>query len=73
MTTPNRLEENWDKIRPLILQEWDRLNDADLDWTEKQFDRLVEVIRDRYGGRVEIIQEASIRNRLNQLFRQVEA
>ena len=73
MATLNRLEENWDKISPLLLKEWDRLNDADLLWTEKKFDRLVEVIHDRYGGRTEIIQEAAIRNRVNQLLRQVEA
>ncbi len=72
MTTPNRLEQHWDKIKPLILQEWDLLIDADLERTEKKFDKLVEVIRQRYGGRVEIIQEASIRETLNQLLSKVE-
>jgi len=73
MPTPNRLEDHWDEIRPLLLKEWVRLSEADLDWTQKQFDRLVEVIRQRYGGRVEIIQEAGIRNTVLNLLAKIEA
>lgn len=71
--TPNRLDDNWDRIKPLILKEWDRLSGADLEYIDTEFDRLVEVIRERYGGRVEIIQEAAIRDRLNELLAQVES
>jgi len=73
MSTPNRLEDNWEKICPLILQQWPKLSDSDLQWTGKQFDKLVVVIRQRYGGRVEIIQEAGIRNTLQKILAQLES
>lgn len=65
--TPNRLESQWERLGPLILQEWNLLTPADLDFIEGRFDRLVEVIRQRYGGRIEIIQEAALRDTLNQI------
>jgi hypothetical protein len=71
--TPNRLEDNWEKIKPLLQQEWNQLSEADLDFIGDRFDRLVEVIRQRYGGRTEIIQEAAIRDRVNELLARVEA
>lgn len=71
--TPNRLEDHWREIKPLLKQEWPKLNDADLEYIDKEFDRLVEVIRQCYGGRVEIVQEAAIRDRLNQLLQSLES
>jgi hypothetical protein len=71
--TPNRLEENWSRIQPLILKEWSLLTESDLEIVDGRFDRLVEIVRQRYGGRVEIIQEAAIRNTLNCLLQQIEA
>ena len=71
--TPNRLEDNWEKIKPLILKEWDLLNEADLEYIDREFNRLVQVIRQRYGGRVEIVQEAAIRDALNALLAKVES
>jgi hypothetical protein len=70
--TPNRLEANWERIKPLILQEWPRLTEAELQQTEKQFDHLVHLIRETYGGRVDIVQEADIRTTLNNLLARVE-
>ena len=70
--TPNRMEDNWAALKPLLKKEWDQLSDADLQYIDKEFDRLVEVIRQRYGGRAEIIQEASIRDRLNKIFKKLE-
>ena len=67
MSVTNRLEDHWDKIKPLLKQEWPRLNDADLDAIDRHYDLLVQVIRERHGGRANIIQEAGIRDRLNQL------
>ncbi len=69
--TPNRLEDNWTKLKPLLLQEWDQLSEADLMATDCRFDKLVEVIRQRYGGRLEIIQEAKIRDILNEMLHRV--
>lgn len=71
--TPNRMEVHWKALKPLIRQEWDRLTDADLDYVDCRFDRLVEMIRQHYGGRAEIVQEAAIRDKLNEFFARLES
>ncbi len=71
--TPNRLEIHWEGIKPLILREWPKLTDSDLDRTGKRFDKLVHLIRETYGGRVDIIQEASIRTKLNEFLAALES
>ncbi|MCP5468148.1 MAG: hypothetical protein H7A32_02635 [Deltaproteobacteria bacterium] len=70
--TLNRMEENWLQLAPLIQKEWNRLSQADLDYIDTEYDRLVEIVRQRYGGRKEIIQEAAIRTRLNSLLASIE-
>ena len=70
--TPNRLEDHWTGIRPLLLKEWDLLTEEDLDRHGMRFDQLVSLIRRRYGGRVEIIQEAAIRDTLNRILSSLE-
>ena len=70
--TPNRLEDHWSDIRPILLKEWDLLTEEDLDRNGMRFDHLVSLIRRRYGGRVEIIQEAAIRDALNRILRSFE-
>ncbi len=70
--TPNRLEDHWLKIKPLIQKEWSLLADSDLDAIDGHFDVLITLIRQRYGGRVEIVQEAAIRDTLNRLLAKVE-
>lgn len=69
--TPNRLETYWNAISPLMLEKWKLLNQADLDLIDAHFDRLVEILRQRYGGRAEIIQEAAIRDDLNQILQRL--
>lgn len=71
--TPNRMEDCWEGLKPLLQKEWDQLNEGDLQFIDMRFDRLVEVIRQRYGGRAEIVQEASIRDRLNELLTLAES
>jgi len=71
-TTPNRLEDHWDLLQERILDEWDLLTESDLRRCDKQYDQIVQLIRRRYGGRVEIIQEAAIRDALNRILSQVE-
>jgi hypothetical protein len=71
-STANRLEDHWPQARERILKEWDLLTESDLERTDRQFDKLVSLIRRRYGGRVEIIQEASIRDALNRLLHSLE-
>lgn len=65
--TPNRLETHWTEIKPLVLKEWPALTEADLENTGKQFDKLVDVIRENCGGRAGIIQEAAIRTHLTKI------
>lgn len=72
MSTPNRLEENWHKIKPLLLEEWKQLSEYDLDASACEFDKIVTLIRHSYGGRVEIIQEASIRDRIGEILASIE-
>ncbi len=67
MSQPNRLQENWQKMKPLLQEKWDRLSDTDLDYIAGQFDILVETLRQLYGGRIEIIQEAAIRDSVNDI------
>lgn len=71
--TPNRLEDHWPKLKDLIIQEWSELSQADLEEARFQFDKLVEIIRFRYGGRAEIIQEARIRDRLNKMLAELDS
>lgn len=70
--TPNRLEDHWKEIRPLLQEEWSELSEADFEYIDTRFDVLVEVIRQRYGGRAEIIQEAAIRDRINEILSGLE-
>jgi len=71
--TPNRLDEHWAEVKLRILQEWNLLSEEDLEETGRQFDHIVQLVRRRYGGRVEIIQEAAIRDALNRILQQLES
>lgn len=70
--TPNRLEDHWAQIRPQILQAWDLLTEEDLERSGPRVDQIVALIRRRYGGRTEIIQEAAIRDALNRILASLE-
>ena len=71
-STANRLEDHWPQAKERILKEWDLLTESDLDRSSRQYDKIVSLIRRRYGGRVEIIQEAAIRDALNRLLASLE-
>ena len=71
--TPNRLEAVWPRLKPLLQQTWPELSESDWDYVDHEFDRLVKTVRQRYGGRAAIMQEAAIRQRVNLLLRQIEA
>lgn len=71
-STANRLEDHWPQAKERILKEWDLLTESDLERCNRQYDKIVSLIRRRYGGRVEIIQEASIRDALNRLMASLE-
>lgn len=71
-STANRLEDHWPQAKERILKEWDLLTESDLERSNRQYDKIVSLIRRRYGGRVEIIQEAAIRDALNRLLSSLE-
>lgn len=72
MSTPNRLESHWKALRPMILKKWDRLTEADLDYIDAEFDRLVDVVKQRYDGPVKTISEEVIRYDALKMVRQLE-
>jgi len=72
MTTPNRLEINWEKIKPLLLQRWPRLTPADLDYIDCEFDRLVEVVKQRYDDPIQTVKEANVRHQVLEMLKQFE-
>ena len=72
MSTPNRLQTHWEAMRPLLLEKWDRLTETDLDFVDGEFDRLVELVRQRYDGPVVTVKEADIRQEVLNLLSLVE-
>ena len=72
MTTPNRLDTHWNEIRPLLLKKWPLLNEADLDFIDGEFDRLVELVRQRYDDPVITVKEANIRQEVLNLLAELE-
>ncbi len=72
MSTLNRLQTHWKTLNPRILKEWNRLTDSDLEYTEGEFDRLVEVIKQRYDGPVYKVSEEVIRYVVLQMLKEVE-
>lgn len=73
MSIPNRLQKNWKQIGAMLQARYDKLTASDLVQIDGEFDRLVQVLRSLYGGRIEIIQEAVIRDDLNILLAKIEA
>ena len=72
MSLPNRLETQWPELKLKLQSKWDRLSDTDLEKIDGHFDFLVKVLRNLYGGRIEIIQEAAIRDSLNEMLTELE-
>ncbi len=72
MSTPNRLQTHWQELKPLLLKEWPKLTDSDLEYTSGEFDRLVEVIKQRYDGPVYTVSEEVIRYVVLKMLQKVE-
>jgi hypothetical protein len=72
MTTPNRLETHWEEIKPLLLKKWDRLTESDLNDIDCEFDRLVQVVKQRYDEPVQTVKEAHIRQTVLDMLQQIE-
>ena len=73
MTTPNRLQVNWNRIKPLILKKWDRLTEYDLQYIDTEFDRLVTIVKQRYDEPIVTVKEADIRQAVLEMLEKVEA
>ena len=70
---PNRLQTNWERMKPRILTHWDRLTETDIENVNGAFDDLVELIRKRYKpDRSSITVEAKIRDWLYGEIRTIE-
>ena len=61
MTTPNRMESHWHQLKPMILKRWDRLTESDVDYIDGEFDRLVDLVKQRYDVPLKTISEENIR------------
>lgn len=72
MPIPNRLQTRWKEISPLLLKKWDRLTKADLEKVEGEFDRLVEVIKQRYDGPIHTLSEEAIRYEVLEMLKHIE-
>ncbi len=73
MTTPNRLQVNWNRMKPLILKKWDRLTELDLQYIDTEFDRLVDIVKQRYDEPIITVKEADIRQEVLDMLEKVEA
>ncbi len=72
MTTPNRLQLHWNEIKPLLLKRWPLLTESDLKYIDCEFDRLVEIVRQRYDGPVVTVKEADIRQEVLEMLKKME-
>ena len=65
------MEANWSRAKEFIQGEWPKLTETDLQWVDGRFDRLIDKIREVYGGRASIMQEAPIREKLTAFFNSI--
>lgn len=72
MTTPNRLQSHWNQMKPLILERWPSLTEADLKDVDCEFDRLVTLIKERYDEPILTVKEAHIREEVLQMLKTIE-
>lgn len=72
MSTPNRLQTHWGRLKPFILRKWERLTEGDLQYIDAEFDRLVNVIKERYDEPIKKMKEAEIRFELLKMIERVE-
>ena len=55
----NRLNKgNWDIIKGMLIDRWDSLTDADLDYAEGEEEELIARIQKRTGANREAVDEA---------------
>ena len=70
--TPNRIEKNWDAVVPFLKRTWTKLTDVDIEEVDGRYDRLIDKIKDIYGGNIQIMQEAHIKQTLQTFLNDLE-
>ncbi len=72
-TTPNRMQIYWKEVVPFLRQQWPRLTDVDLEEIDGEYDRLISKIKELYDGRVEIMQEAATKGKVQRFLNDLES
>jgi uncharacterized protein YjbJ (UPF0337 family) len=72
MHTPNRMQKNWDAVKPYLKREWPLLTDVDLEQIDGEYDRLIAKVRELYRTGDEIQIEAWIKGRLQRFLNELE-
>ena len=71
-TTPNRMQLHWVEVQPFLKRIWPKLTDVDLEEIDGEFDRLIQKIKQLYGGPEEIMQEAPIKSKIQRYLNELE-
>ena len=69
---PNRMQLHWGSVRGFLQREWPELTDQDLEEIDGEYDRLLQKIREIYGGPDEITQEAALKDKLQRYLNRLE-
>lgn len=72
-TTPNRMQKHWEPAKAFLKREWPKLTEVDLEEIDGEYDRLIHKIWELYDGPQEIMQEASIKSKLQSFFNYIES
>ncbi len=60
------MQQHWQEAQKFLKREWPRLTDVDLEEIDGEYDRLIRKIKELYRGSDEIMQEAPIKEKLQQ-------
>ena len=71
-TTPNRIEKNWDSVVLFLKRTWPKLTDFDIEQVGGRYDKLIQIVKNVYGGRAPIMQEAHIKQTLQTFLNDLE-
>ncbi|QQR81728.1 MAG: hypothetical protein IPJ69_06420 [Deltaproteobacteria bacterium] len=71
-TTPNRIEKNWEAVVPFLKRTWPKLTEFDIEQVSGRYDRLIQTIKNVYGGNAPIMQEAHIKQTLQTFLNDLE-
>ena len=73
MSTPTRLESNWEKVSVHFKERWPLLCQTDLDQINGNYDTLIATLKRIYGRGKTIILEADIRDQVNEIIYKLDS